>query len=210
MSPRILTLCGLLVLSGAVVATQAAEGQVRSPFLPEQGAASSQVTQNAPLEYRGLTEGSDGIQFRIYDPSRKTGYWLRKGQRSDEFGGVLTQFDEARDVVTVDHGGRVMTLELRKGKILASANPGLPPQPLPGPPPPQSNVAPAVTQAVVLNPTPADEAKRLEAVAAEVARRRALREQAGQQQTNAPQPAAQPQVAPTAPVPLPQPAQNIR
>jgi hypothetical protein len=34
---------------------------------------------------------------------------------------------------------------------------------------------------VVLNPTPADEARRLEAVASEVARRRAMREQASQQ-----------------------------
>ena len=38
-----------------------------------------------------------------------------------------------------------------------------------------------MTQAVVLNPTPADEQRRLDAVAAEVARRRALREQATQQ-----------------------------
>jgi hypothetical protein len=47
--------------------------------------------------------------------------------------------------------------------------------------PAPTNVSPAVTQAVVLNPTPADEQRRLDAVAAEVARRRALREQATQQ-----------------------------
>jgi len=58
-----------------------------------------------------------------------------------------------------------------------------PPPPPPGAPGPAPavNVAPAVTQSVVVNPTPADEQRRLEAVAAEVARRRALREQASQQ-----------------------------
>jgi len=57
------------------------------------------------------------------------------------------------------------------------------------PPPPQmSNVPQAVTQAVVVNPTPADEARRLEAVASEVARRRALREQVSQQVTPPPVP----------------------
>ena len=48
-------------------------------------------------------------------------------------------------------------------------------------PTPPSNVAPAVTQSVVLNPTRADAQRRLEAVASEVARRRAMREQASQQ-----------------------------
>ena len=40
---------------------------------------------------------------------------------------------------------------------------------------------PAIAQSVVINPTPADEQRRLEAVAAEVARRRQLREQAALQ-----------------------------
>jgi hypothetical protein len=60
----------------------------------------------------------------------------------------------------------------------------------------------AVAQSVVLNPTPADEQRRLEAVAAEVRRRRALREQASIQaaqgqtpvvEAPAPAPAAQAQ-----------------
>ena len=64
----------------------------------------------------------------------------------------------------------------------------------PPPPPQMTNVPPAVTQAVVVNPTPADEQRRLEAVASEVARRRALREQASQQVNTPPSvPMAQPQ-----------------
>ena len=74
------------------------------------------------------------------------------------------------------------------------------------PPPPvaaQTNVPAAVTQAVVLNPTPADEQRRLDAVAAEVARRRALREQASQQMGQGVPPAgAAPQAMPL-PAPIP-------
>jgi len=68
-------------------------------------------------------------------------------------------------------------------------------------PPPvvATNVGPAVTQTVVLNPTPADEQKRLDAVAAEVARRRALREQATQQMGQTPAPAPTPQIGPVRP-----------
>jgi hypothetical protein len=64
-----------------------------------------------------------------------------------------------------------------------------------------SNVPVAVTQAVVLNPTPADEARRLDAVAAEVQRRRALRDQAAQQNN---QGVTAPVAAPAmGPVPVP-------
>lgn len=172
----------------------AAEG-IRSPFIPEGGAASSAVTQNAPLEYRGFMEGSEGTQYRLFDPAKKAGFWVQKDVGNGE-GVVVKNHDAAKDILTIEHGGRTLTLEVRKGKIVASANPVPMPLPAPGAPPQPANVAPAVTQAVVLNPTPADEAKRLEAVAAEVARRRALREQAGQQPA-APQPAPvqQPQVA---------------
>jgi hypothetical protein len=48
-----------------------------------------------------------------------------------------------------------------------------------------------------VNPTPADEARRLEAVAAEVARRRALREQASNSVQNAPPPAPGPSATAT-------------
>jgi hypothetical protein len=71
------------------------------------------------------------------------------------------------------------------GKVVAG---GPVAQPMPVPMP--ANVAPAVIQTVVPNPTPADEQRRLEAVASEVARRRALRNQAEQtvQQAQPPPP----------------------
>jgi hypothetical protein len=94
---------------------------------------------------------------------------------------VVKQHDAAQDTLTIEHQGRPHTLALRRAKVVSAGSaPAMMPQPPMAPPPP-SNVAPAVTQSVVLNPSPADEQRRLEAVAAEVARRRALREQATQQ-----------------------------
>ncbi|HEY1109004.1 MAG TPA: hypothetical protein VGE76_10240 [Opitutaceae bacterium] len=190
MSHRITLHCRLALLGGLAVTALGAEG-IRSPFMPEAAAGSSAVTQNAPLEYRGFMESGEGIQYRLFDPAKKSGFWVQKDVGNGE-GVVVKSHDAAKDILTIEHGGRTLTLEVRKGKIVASANPVPMPLPAPGAPPQPSNVSPAVTQAVVVNPTPADEAKRLEAVAAEVARRRALREQASQQPA-APQPAQPPQ-----------------
>lgn len=194
MPSRITLLCRCALVGSTIVAGWAAEG-IRSPFMPEGGAAGAAVTPNAPLEYRGYMESAEGVQYRLFDSGSKKGFWVQKDLQNPE-GVVFKSHDPVKDTLTVEQGGRSMTLEVRKSRILAGANPAPLPMPPPGGQPPQpSNVAPAVTQAVVLNPTPADEAKRLEAVAAEVARRRALREQAAQQPTppqpaqNAPQPA---------------------
>jgi hypothetical protein len=75
------------------------------------------------------------------------------------------------DSVTVFTQGRTLHLSLRSAKV-ASAMAAAAPAPAAAPTP--------ITQTVVVNPTPADEARRLEAVAAEVQRRRQLREQAQQ------------------------------
>jgi citrate lyase alpha subunit len=98
-----------------------------------------------------------------------------------------------RETLVVEHQGRTLTLAQRVSKVVSS---GSAVQNM-APPPVMTNVPPAVTQSVVVNPTPADEARRLEAVASEVARRRALREQASQQMGQSqPMPAPQPQVQP--------------
>jgi hypothetical protein len=90
----------------------------------------------------------------------------------------------------VEQEGRTLNLEIRKAKVVSSGSAAamVPPvvQPMPG------NMNPAVVQSVVPNPTPADEQKRLEAVAQEVARRRALREQATNQLQAMPAPAVIP------------------
>jgi hypothetical protein len=181
MSPRNLLLRRAAVAGLVLAAACAGRAEVasKSPFLPQAGAAGPAApTAGAPLEFRGYLATSEGVQFRVYDPARKMGAWVRLNERNPDLDVVAKQHDESRNTLTLEHQGRTLTLAEREAKVVSGGQTQMIPPPQPVPP---VNVAPAVTQAVVLNPTPADEQRRLEAVAAEVARRRALREQATQQ-----------------------------
>ena len=130
-------------------------------------------------------ETSEGMRFRLYDPARKVGVWVKLNERDPTLDVVAKQFVTEGESLVVEHQGRTLTLAQRVSKVVSSGSAA---QNMAPPPPQMSNVPQAVTQAVVVNPTPADEARRLEAVASEVARRRALREQASQQVTPPPVP----------------------
>jgi hypothetical protein len=204
MPPRTLTLCRLAAAALLTVASRGlAQTAGSSPFMPPQ-AVTAQATQGAPIEYRGHIDTSEGVLYRVYDPSLKAGAYLKLNERDPNLDVVVKSHDADREMLTIEHHGRPLTLELRVAKIVSA---GAPQMMMPMPQPQQPNVSPAVIQSVVVNPTPAEEQKRLEAVAAEVQRRRALREQA-QQQIN---PGAVPQVAmpqPQQPVQQPQQAQR--
>lgn len=178
-------------LAGASLLLAAARA-ASSPFLPPQSSGAA-PTQGAPLEYGGYLTTPDGKLYRIRDPQKKTGVFLKLNERDTTLDVIVKQHDATSNTVTIEHQGRTMTLEERVAKIVSSGNAAAMTMPAP-PPPAVPNVAPAVTQSVVVNPTPADEQKRLEAVAAEVQRRRALREQAQQQMGpgTTPQPMPQP------------------
>ena len=210
MFPRTLTsrcraLAGVALLVAGNAGAQPASA---SPFMPPSAANASAPTAGAPIEFRGFMETGEGLRFRLYDPARKSGSWVKLNERDPTLDVVAKQFNPTPDSETlvVEHQGRTLTLAQRVSKVVSS---GSAVQNMPPPPPVMTNVPPAVTQSVVVNPTPADEARRLEAVASEVARRRALREQASQQMGQAqPMPAPQPQVQPQpaqqrGPVPLP-------
>ncbi len=158
--------------------------------MPPASAAAAAPTTAAPIQYRGFSETSDGVKFRIVDAAKKTGTWVKLNERDATFDVTVKQSAADYATVTVEHQGRTVTLALPESKVASSGSAmqhiAPPPQPV------MSNVPPAVTQAVVVNPTPADEQRRLEAVASEVARRRALREQASQQ-VGQPQPQPQQQ-----------------
>jgi hypothetical protein len=149
-----------------------------SPFMPPQAAANT-PTANAPVEYRGAMQIGDTEQFRVIDPQKKVGTWLKLNEHDANLDVTLKQHDAAHETITIDHGGQTMTLQLKTPKVISGGGVNLPPPMAQMPPP---NMSPAIVQSVVANPTPADEQRRLEAVAAEVARRRALREQAAQAQ----------------------------
>ena len=165
-----------LVASFACLAAARAGAQLvtSSPFLPVKSAASAAApTAGAPLENHGSIDlAGVGLKVRIYDPNRKIGAWLSVNERDPAYDFVVKKYDSDRGLATVEFNGQTMILPQREAKVtsLGVANFGVPMGGIPMPT--------AVTQAAVLNPTPADEQRRLEAVAQEVARRRQLREQA--------------------------------
>jgi hypothetical protein len=142
-----------------------------SPFLPPAGQSSAAPTPDATLELRGIIADGDSSMFSIYDSAHRISAWKRLNEKGHPF--VVRSYDPQRDAVTVDYQGRTLNLSLRTAKVAsAPANQAVAnaapqpagPQPIGGP--------------VVLNPTPADEQRRLEAIAAEVNRRRMIRQQA--------------------------------
>lgn len=201
---RVAAMPRLFALAGVVLAL-AAEGRAqlaaKSPFTAAPAAGAAAPAADTPLEFRGYMETGEGVRYRLYDPAKKAGVWVKLNARDPEFDVVAKQHDSKQETLTIEYQGKTLTLPVRKAKVVSSGNAAqaVPPPPVAA----QTNVPAAVTQAVVLNPTPADEQRRLDAVAAEVARRRALREQASQQMGQAVPPAgAVPQAMP---LPLPAP-----
>lgn len=161
----------------------------KSPFESARSGSAAAPTANAPLEFLGYLEVGQGPQFRLHDPATKQSVWVGLNERNKDLDVLVKQHGREDDTLTVEHRGAVHTLPIRKAKVVSGGpvTAGVPP-----PVAVQSNVPAAVTQSVVVNPTPADEARRLDSVAAEIARRRALRNQAEQT-------VSQPQAAPPAP-----------
>ena len=204
MSPRASFFLWLSAAALASGATSGAESQLsgKSPFMPKAASGAAAPTANAPLEFVGYYEDSVGRLFRVRDTASKKGVWLRLNERSDEPNLIVKQHDEKPNTLTVEHQGRVLTLAAREAKI-ASSGPLMPAGI--SPPPMPSTVPASVTNSVMLNPTPADEKGRLDSVAAEVARRRALRVQAEQ---NVAQATPAPAMGPQPPPPAMQPGAN--
>jgi len=150
-----------------------------SPFLPQSGSTST-VTENSPIELRGILAIQGGSLFGLFDPVKKQGGWVKLNEPGRDF--TVRSYDAANDAVTVEYQGRVLSLALKTSKIESMPAMAMvpPPRPASGP---QMATAPTV-----------DEAKRLEAVAAEVQRRRQQRQAAMQQAAQGPgqQPPPQP------------------
>jgi hypothetical protein len=166
-----------LVVSLAALAAcgraQAQDLAATSPFLPGTGAAAGVVTENAPLELRGIVGAGDSLLFAIYDPSSKQTRWVRLNEAGHAF--TVKTHDEASDTVSLDYAGRSLSLRLPESKItplaLAPAPSALSTINNRSRRPDNADNA-AQAQPRELSP---EEAKRLENVATEVARRRALR-----------------------------------
>lgn len=169
-SRRLAIVAPLVTLLGA-----AESGVGKSPFLPPGSPTEAAPTQDATLELRGIMATGNSYMFSIYDSAHKTSVWSKLNEMGHGF--VVRSHDVSRDSVTVEYQGRTLTLALRTAKV-ASA-PVNQPQILPAVANGANAAAPQpIGGPVVLNPSPADEQRRLEAIAAEVNRRRMIRQQA--------------------------------
>jgi hypothetical protein len=141
-----------------------------SPFLPPNStAAGAQAGPSGPVELRGIMSTSGGVAYCIYDTAKKSSAWVGLNEGGYDF--VVKSAEAASDTVTVDFQGRSLKLVLRTAKVTSAAPVGGPGGTL---------GIPGATPAVAMAPSPADEQKRLDAVAQEVRRRRMERERAVQ------------------------------
>jgi hypothetical protein len=142
----------------------------RSPFAPPgAGKAAQEEAAPAQLEFRGIATDESGTIFSVFDLSQNRGYWVRQG----EAGAVTVKnFNPDEGQIEVEQGGRALVLKLKRSVTATAA------------------VAPVAAPSVGTNANPGaqpqrsasaqSDASRLEAVAAEVRRRRALRNAATQ------------------------------
>jgi len=105
---------------------------------------------------RGIMSTPWGPSFCIYDTVKKSSTWMGLNEPGNDV--VVKSYNSSDDSVMIQTEGRTMPLALHTAKI----------------------GGPSITRGVAFNPSPADEARRLQAVANEVQRRRQLREQAMQ------------------------------
>ena len=162
--------CLALGLASALSA-RAQTISMASPFLPRNGGAIGSGPENSPVELRGILKDEGASVFGLYDPIKKQGGWIKLNETGKDFPATVRSYDAANESVTVEYQGRVLNLSLKTAKIESmpivaqnlAARPGLPNQV-----PPAINGAPAVT----------DNARQMEAVAAEVQRRRLQRQAA--------------------------------
>jgi len=150
-----------------------------SPFLPPNSPlAAGAAGASGPVELRGMAPGmaaDGGIACCIYDTAKKTSVWVGLNEPGYDF--VVKSADPAKETATVAYQGRSMDLVLRTAKVASAgmAQAGVP-------------TGPGAANAVQI-PTAADEQRRLDAVAAEVRRRRLEREKAFQTPGGPPPPA---------------------
>ena len=163
----------------------------RSPFAPPQAAGESGVPQAeaGTLEFRGMVVDESGTSYSVFDATASRSHWVREGQDGPL---KLKSYNAQESMLEIEQNGKPVKLQLKRATIQA----GSPMITTMAQPPgmPQPNGAQMNQPGV----QPQADAKRLEAVAAEVRRRRALRNAAANPGAPKP-PQAQPATAAPAP-----------
>ncbi len=171
---RIIPLLPFL-LAGAMCASPLDSLRKNPPF----GAARAAAPPGAsgqPIEFRGVAEENGVLWFSIHDPATGRTLWRRLNDADDRL--VVRQYDASTNTLTVDYQSRPLSLTLRAAPRVAG--PAVVPMGVPGQQPP---VLAQVQPAAVAS---GDNAQRLQQIAEEIRRRRALRQQTAAQPGNNP------------------------
>ena len=152
------------------------------------GGAAAASGPSGPLELRGVMTMPGGASYCIFDVAKKRAFWVSVNEAGHDF--MVKAGDPEGESVSVSYQGRLMKLTLRTAKVASSGSASAVAMA------PVAGTSPAISSTVVLNPSPADEQKRLDAVAQEVRRRRLEREKAIQESQPGQGPGGAPPQAP--------------
>jgi hypothetical protein len=182
----LLGVIGLGVVAGAAPLPDNAP-LARSPFLPPEQAAGAAPapTSQGSWQFSGILGSGPGALFCVVNTETRRSYWLPVGGAAVD-GLVVRSYDATNDTLVVQsQGGPTLTLRLQSVQVGSRPPSAVAPTPMPvaGNVPPQPTPANRPGGPAAM---PASEAERLQAVAEEVRRRRALRQATiEQQRTNA-------------------------
>lgn len=152
-----------------VVAAWAVEGDLNSllqnsPF--ESGASTTGPKSNEPLEFRGVLTESGVAYFSIYETATSRSAWVGLNEESSR-DYTAKSYDGENRQLTIEYQGRDLVLSLAVDSSPAAI-------------PTLAATNPTPTETTAAKPT-VSEAQKLNNIAAEIKRRRALRQQAIEQ-----------------------------
>jgi hypothetical protein len=169
----------LLFAAISVLPGARADLAAASPFLPAGGSSATAQGASGPIELRGVMSTANGLAYCIYDTAKKRDIWVGLNEPGHDF--VVRSADPANDSVKVDYQGRSLSLTMRSSKV-ASSGPATERHDLKY----ESGLVVFKGGLSSITPSPAEEQKRLDAVAQEVRRRKLEREKAAQQAPQGP------------------------
>lgn len=145
---------------------------------------------NQPMEFRGVLEENGQQLFSVFDTATKRSRWVTLNDTSGEV--VVKSYNAEANTIALEQNGRALSLTLKSGpRIVQNVPPPMPPG-MPGANGVQGQILPN-------GAGKGPEAQRLQQIAEEIRRRRALRQQPPQM------PMPSPNIMPNSggPVPVP-------
>ena len=145
-----------------------------SPF-PQAKAGQAADAGNQPVEFRGVSEENGQVLFSVFDTATKRSRWLTLNDTTGDL--VVKSYDAEAHTVSLEQNGHALSLTLKSGPKVAQQN-------IPPPMPPGMPGANGLQGQVMPNgASRGPEQQRLQQIAEEIRRRRALRQQAPQMPT---------------------------